>query len=94
MEEAHWEVQEQQVAEKLEVRTEAQEGPVPLNLMAQVWTHWRPRVPRPTGPMCIQNIPGFRVTTFLSHPQLSATISPAFHRQRPTNLGPVLSGAR
>lgn len=36
LEEADWEKQEQQVAEKLEVRTEAQEGPVPLNLDGSV----------------------------------------------------------
>lgn len=118
LEEAAWEKQEQQVAEKLEVRTEAQEGPVPLNLDGSVmdpleaiqweleamsaqadWAYLQ--LERRFGRMhlalrsfFIQNIPGFWVTTSLNHPQLSAMISTALHRQRPTNLGPVLSGTR
>lgn len=59
LEQVDWEMQEQQVVEKLEVRTEAHEGPVPLNLddpvmdsLEAIQWELRPGVPRPTGPIC------------------------------------------
>lgn len=84
LEEAHWEVQEQQ---------EAQEGPVPLNLDGPVmdpleamsaqadWAYLQlerrfGRMHHALRSFFIQNIPGFWVTTFLNNPQLSAMISP------------------
>ncbi|KAI5934322.1 putative testis-specific Y-encoded-like protein 3 [Manis javanica] len=95
--------EEMEVAEKLEVGAQSQEGPWPLNLEGPVvdpleaiqWVleavsaqadRAYLRLERRFGRMrrlhlarrsfIIQNIPGFWVTAFLNHPQLSAMISP------------------